>query len=412
MSNVSFADIEGGGGGNNSGGIVKTQGSQRQIPIVFFYTRSNKPSIDFVSKLSENILDISVNYSISASTAITFSVLDPGLEITKRNYFQPGQPFIYRSHNTKRLRDLNNYSQIAIDDYVGYIMEIADVTIEQSQGNSPIVRVQGYTRAIQQMKRDRQPGVIKGSNHQFVINAAKKYGLGAVVQPTSKDKNITSADGEKVADSLWDVLTRLASESKDENKNPYTIFESDGTLYFGTQQWLLYKWGHDSYPHTQFNKKLKKDVTTTRYVSYLHYPPRKINGVPDNRFVLNQMPTMHKAENDPLEGDGSCIVERLNGTRLRPGMTVNVGEIPWHTDDFLITSVDYQEMVTDPVNISFATPPIQEKKIKQIEVGTIYPGSIEWATVEAFAAVIPGSYYGSSHNRWRRGGFGGVSEIE
>lgn len=389
MAGIAFVDAEGGG----SFGVVRTQGSQRDVPIVFFYGSSQKPSIEFVSKLTENILDINVNYSLSAATAVTFSVLDPGLEITKRNYFQPGQPFIYRSHNSAVLRNVNNYSSIAIDDYVGYVMEVADVTIEQSQGNSPIVRVQGYTRAIQQMKRDRKPGVIKGSNHQFVINAANKYGLKAVVQPTSKDKNITSGDGEKVSDSLWDVLTRLASESKDENKNPYIIFESDGTLYFGTQQWLLYKWGHDSYSHTKFNTKLQKNITTTRYVTYLHYPPRKINGEPDNRFMLNKMPTMHKAENDPMEGDGSCVVERLNGTRLRPGMTVNVGDIPWFTDDFLITSVDFQEMVPDPVNVSFATPPTQETKIKQIEVGTIYPGSIEWATVEGYATANPGSSY-------------------
>jgi len=408
MTNTSshyFAEVDGGG----SFVTARVQGSQRDIPIVFFYSRTNTPTIDFVSKLTENIIDINVNYSISASTAVTFSVIDPGLEITKRNYFQPGQPFIYRSHNTKRLRDFNAYAQIAIDDYIGYVMEVADVTVEQSQGNSPIIRVQGYTRAIQQMKRDRKPGVIKGSNHQFVINAAKKYGLNCVVQPTSKDKNITSGDGEKVADSLWDVLTRLASESKDENKNPYTIFESDGTLYFGTQQWLLYKWGHDSYPHTQYNKKTEKNVTTTRFVTYLHYPPRKINGEPDTRFILNKMPTMHKAENDPNEGDGSCVVERLNGTRLRPGMTVNVGDVPWHTDDFLITSVDFQEMVADPVNISFATPPIQEVKIKQIEVGTIYPGSIEWATVEGFATVVPSSHYAT---KAPAGGGGRVAELE
>jgi len=124
---------------------------------------------------------------------------------------------------------------------------------------------------------------------------------------------------------------------------------------------------------------------------------------------LNKMPTMHKAENDPNEGDGSCVVERLNGTRLRPGMTVNVGDVPWHTDDFLITSVDFQEMVADPVNISFATPPIQEVKIKQIEVGTIYPGSIEWATVEGFATVVPSSFYAT---KAPAGGGGRVAELE
>lgn len=102
---------------------------------------------------------------------------------------------------------------------------------------------------------------------------------------------------------------------------------------------------------------------------------------------------MHKAENDPLEGDGSCVVDRLNGVRLRPGMTVNVGDVPWYTGDFLITSVEFDEMVPDPVAVQFATPPRQEKQVKQIGVGTIYPGSVDWATVEGLYAPSPNQTY-------------------
>lgn len=375
--------------------IIGTQGSTRDVPLVFFFNTGTQPNQTFITTMLNNIIDIKVSYSISASTAITFSIVDPGFEITKQNYFQIGQTFIYRSHNTDFIGTNNEYPGLATGAYFGYFMEIADVSIGQSQGNSPIVRVQGYTKAVQQMKRDRTPGVVKGANHNFVINAAKKYGLNAVCQPTSKDKNITSADGEKAADSLWDVLQRLASESKDENKNPYIMFEMDGTIYFGTQQWLMYKWGIDSYQHTKWNAKKKKNITTTRNVTYLHYPPRVVNGEKDTRFILMQLPDMHKAENDPLEGDGSCIVDRTNGTRLRPGMTVNVGDIPWHTGDFLITSVDFDEMVPDPVAVQFATPPIQENKVKQVSVGTIYPGSVEWSIIEGLSAPQPTPNYNS-----------------
>lgn len=403
MSNIAsnIARMESVGGADLP--FIRVQGSERDVPLVFLYGTTNSGKT-FVTKLYNQITDINVNYSLSASTAITFSVIDPGLELTKQNYFQVGQTFIYRSHNPSRIVQDGSMSAIALEDYLGYFMEVADVSIEQSQGNSPIVRVQGYTKAIQQMKRDRNPGAVKGENHTFVINAAKKYGLKAVCQETTKDKNITQADGEKVADSLWDVLNRLASESKDENKNPYTLFESDGTLYFGTQQWLMYKWGHDSYEHTKYNKKKKKNVTVTRKVTYLHYPPRIVDGNPDNRFVLHKMPTMHKAENDPMEGDGSCVVDRLNGVRLRPGMTVNVGDIPWHTDDFLITSVDFQEMVADPVSVSFATPPRQETKIKQIEVGTIYPGSVEWGTVQGLYTANPSPRNASATRNYEQQG--------
>lgn len=358
---------------------ISLQGVTRNVPLVFLYDSSVPKT--YITTLMNNIISLNVSYSISAATAVTFEVVDPGLLMTLNNYFQVGQTLIYRSHNTTVLANTDAMN-IGYEQYVGYFIEIADVTISQGQGNSPIVRVQCYTKAIQQMKRDRKPGVIKGTGSDFVINAAKKYGLQCVAQKTGQSQNITQASGENVADSLWDVLTRLAGESKDQNKNPFTIFESDGTLYFGSQQWLMYKWGLDSYVHQKWNKKLNKYQPVTRKLTYLNYPHReKADGTKDTRFTLMQLPTIHKSENDPLEGDGSCIVDRLNGVRLRPGMTVNVGDIPWFTDDFLITGVDYQEMVPDPVSVTFATPPRQEKNIKQIAVGKIYPGSVEWATV-------------------------------
>jgi hypothetical protein len=369
---------------------VVPRGSGRDVPIVYVYPSSETKPVQ-LTQLSEQIIDVTVSYSISAATAVTFSVIDPGLQLTLQNYFQPGQTIIYRSHNTFSAPGaetlVSNAASWASNSYVGYFMEIADVTIEQSQGNSPVVRVQCYTKAIQQMKRDRNPGVVKGTGTDFVQNAAKKYGLKCVAQKTSATRQITQADGDNVADSLWNVLEKLAGESKDENKNPFVIFESDGTLFFGSQQWLMYSWGHDSYIHKKFNAKNQTYSDITRRLTYLHYPPRIVSGKADNRFILHGLPSMHKSENDPMEGDGSCIVDRTNGVRLRPGMTVNVGSIPWFTDDFLITGVDFEELSPSPVNIKFATPPRQEKKIKQIEVGKIYPGSVSWSEVEGLISV-------------------------
>lgn len=358
---------------------LKIQQTGRDVPLVFLY-ESNIPKV-YITTLLNNIISLNVSYSISAATAITFEVIDPGLQMTLNNYFQVGQTVIYRSHSSTNIPP-EDALHIGAEQYLGYFMEIADVEISQGRGNSPTVRVQCYTKAIQQMKRDRKPGAIKGTGSDFVINAATAYGLKCVAQKTSQAQQITQADGENVAESLWDVLTRLASESKDQNKNPFIIFESDGTLYFGSQQWLMYKWGLDSYKHTSFNKAKQKNVEVTRYVTYLHYPHRlKPDGTRDTRFTLMGLPTMHKSENDPMEGNGSCIVDRRNGVRLRPGMTVNVGDIPWFNDDFLIQQVDFEEMVPNPVSVTFATPPRLEKNIREISVGKIYPGSVEWATV-------------------------------
>lgn len=367
---------------------VSIQGTERNVPIVWVYP-ATETTPAWVAQVGPHIIDLSVSYSISAATAITFSIIDPGLKMTLQNYFQIGQTIVYRSHNTSKIFSSNKVFQIANEEYKAYFMEVADVRIEQSGGNSPIVTISCYTKAIQQMKRDKKPGAIKGTASDYVKNAAKKYGLQAVVQKTSATRQISSGSDDQAADSVWTVLTNLASESKDEQKNPFLLFESDGILYFCSQQWLMYKWGHDSYDFTKINKKTKLPETTKRYVTYLHYPSRKIDGVPDNRLSLLQMPTFHKAENDPREGDGSCVVDRLNGVRLRPGMTVNVGDVPWFTGDYLIQSVTFSEMVSDPVNVSFSTPPVQEKQIKQIEVGKIYPGDTSWATIEGLIAVQP-----------------------
>jgi len=363
--------------------VRSVQGTNREVPIVWVYPKTETTPV-WLAKVDQQLLDMSVSYSISEATALTFTLIDPGFELTRQNYFQPGQTIIYRSHNSNVLLPNSSGSPyLGFSEYMGYFMEIADVNIEQSQGNSPIVRIQCYTKAVQQMKRDRQPGNIKGNGSEFVKKAAKKYGLNSVVQKTSASRQITTADSDNAADSLWTVLGNLASESKDENKNPFVMFESDGTLYFGSQQWIMYKWGHTSYQHTKYNKKTKKDVTETRYVTNLNYPSG------NDPFLLLKMPTMHKSENDPKEGNGSCIVDRINGTRLRPGMTVRVRGVPWFDDDFLITEVNFSELVPDPVNVSFATPPRSEKKIKQIEVGQIYPGSVEWATVVGISQQQP-----------------------
>ena len=399
MSNAAEVDT-----GSRFYPIQNIQGTKREIPIVWVYPKTDTTPV-WLAKVESNIIDISVSYSLNAATALTFSLVDPGLELTRQNYFQPGQTIIYRSHNSEYIIPVKNSSPLPPNEqYLGFFMEIADVTIEQSTSNSPTVRVQCYTKAIQQMKRDRKPGNIKGTGTDFVENAAKKYGLQVVAQKTSASRQITSADNDSAADSLWNVLERLASESKDENKNPFVIFESDGTLYFGSQQWIMYKWGHRAFEHMRYDKKKKKDVKETRYVTDLSFPSN------DSPFILLQMPTMHKSENDPKEGDGSCIVDRINGTRLRPGMTVRVSGVPWFDGDFLVTEVDFSELVPDPVSVKFATPPLQEKKVQHIEVGQIYPGAVDWATVVGLQEVQP-SIMSPEKGIAKQGGGGGVAEL-
>jgi hypothetical protein len=351
---------------------MKIEGSSRIVPVVFQNIQTGQQT-----SLTNNLLTLSVEFSMNGASALTMEIVDPGFEMAAKNYFQVGQTIMYKSQNISNLvvsaATGFNYSRAAT--FWNYPFELSSVDVSQTQGFSPVFKIQAFTKAIQQMKRDRKPSNIKGSGKLFVENAARKYGLQSVVQKTSKNQSITGASTDKQADSLWDVLTRLASESKDDKGNPFMCFEADGTLYFGSQSFLMHRWGVDSYiERVKTTKKIngvKKTVETleTRFCTKLTYPYK-----PEGQskyFTVMNLPSIQKSDNDPLYGSGSLIVERANGVRLRPGMTIYVGEIPYLSGYYLIDTVSFSEMSPDPVAVNFVTPERQPKYIKEIAVGPI-----------------------------------------
>lgn len=395
MSNISFIDT------NSSGSSSIEQlaehskqrfsGSKRNIPLVFIDVKDN----GFITQLNNNLLSLKVSYTLDEASALTFDIIDPGFEMTRNNYFQPGQTLIYKAAT------IDDFSSNSLDaqsiygeTYYGYPFEIADVQYAQSQGASPIVTIQAYTKAIQQMKRDRtEIGSIKGTGTAFVRNAAIKYGLEFVGEQTGKSQTITKASGEQQADSLWDVIKKLAGDAK------FVCFESDGTLYFGSQKWLLHKWGVEPYSFSKYDTKQQKNIQETRYRTFLSYPPYvdPFTKVANTKFILQQLPNIQVSINDPLEGNGSCIVDRINGVRLRPGMTAYVGEIPHVSGYFLITSVEFDELSPEPVAVNFRTIERLPKDIKQIQIGQRWAGKYKFPT-NLYSENYGGNYGGASTN--------------
>ena len=212
------------------------------------------------------------------------------------------------------------------------------------------------------MKRDKNPRAISSSSGTaFVREAAKKYGLDFVGEETSKSIKINKASGKSAADSLWNVLDNLANDAK------FKLFEADGTLYFASMKWLLHKWGTRSIGVT-----VEKKNTTTGNIEKKDIVRRFIPLVPGKLgkdFELMSLPEMHKSDNDPMDADGSATIARMNGTSLRPGMTVFVDGIPSFVGYYLINSVDYEELSPNPVSISFLTPEKDPKDIVQLPVG-------------------------------------------
>ena len=77
------------------------------------------------------------------------------------------------------------------------------------------------------------------------------------------------------------------------------------------------------------------------------------------------------------------VVDRLNGTSLRPGMTIQLKGIPMFgpyvgdngrivADDsglYLITNVDYDHLGTDPVKVTFRSPERKRQYVQQLGSG-------------------------------------------
>lgn len=318
--------------------------------------------------ISHNVTQASINYSMTLASELAFDVIDVDLLMSKNNYFILGRDVIYESHTLGR-----------VDSYTGEVrpirqlFEIADVTVSQGPGGSAVYSVKCYTKAIQQMKRDKKPGAIKGNGSQYIRNAARKYGLDVYWQETSKAKTISKASGSKQTESLWDVMSRLADDAK------FVLFEVDGILVFASEKFLMHKWGTNIRyvektvvdPKT---KKKKKKRLARRFIP-LQWPNGGDGyiGTP-GYFRLVERPTFRKSANDPYAGEGSCLVERFNGTQIRPGMTAYVGLVPNMSGYYLIDSVSYNEMVPDPVSVSFRTLTRDEEKekIELLPLGKTY----------------------------------------
>jgi len=326
----------------------------RSSNLQWFDTANN-----LLREIDASITSISVNYSMDMCAQLTVQVHDPNFELTKANYFSVTRNVKYQSF---AIQDFGaSATQTPNDATIKRLtqtFEIAAAQVAAGPGVSPIWTLELRTKAIQQMKRDRSPGTIKGSNADFARNAADKYGLLYYMQNTQKNKQITKASSQNRGDSTWDVISRLASDAK------FVTFETNGYLVFCSQKFLLGKWGINNgafdYIDPQTNKLGKVNF---------NYIPVTWPRVESDVIQLLTLPSMRTSDNDPLEATGSIVVDRLNGTSLRPGMTIRLQGIPTFEKFYLISAVTYDHFGTDPVQVELRTPEREEKNILEYVVG-------------------------------------------
>lgn len=308
--------------------------------------------------VSENLLNINVSYTMDMANQLSFQIVDPGLEMASNQYFIVGRDVVYETTSIRPIELITvEQETFPAISRVRHIYEISRVSVAQDgAGASPVYSIEAMPKAVQQMKRDKKPGNIGGSGYEFVKRAAKKYGLKFVGEKSTRVKAGSKNSGTGQQDSVWDRVTSIAQESQ------YVVFVSDGTLYFGSQKWFMFRWGTSKQPGKQKLDKNKKPILDKKGIPVRHpsrfFVPLEYPGTSDSRkrFEVLSMPQISKGENDPMEAEGSAIVARDNGVALRPGMTVRVNNIPFMEKYYLITSVTFQEQTTEPVSIQFRTP--------------------------------------------------------
>lgn len=330
-----------------------------------------------MANVASNLLNINVSYSMDMANQLSFSVIDPGFVMGSNNYFQVGVDVVYETTSIDKIRVASDESPIVTK--IKHLYEISSVQVSQQNSASPVWQVEAMPKAVQQMKRDKKPGSISGSGYTFVQRAAKRYGLKFVGEKSSRIKHESKNSGDKQSDSVWTVIKRIADDSQ------YMVFVQDGTLYFGTQKWLLYRWGTNVIKGTQkkdkkgkpiINKKTKKpEMNPDKYFIPMEYRGYTANPGP---FEVMSLPQISKNENDPMEASGSLQVSRRNGVQIRPGMTIRINNIPNMSGYYLVTSVTFEEQTTNPVGIEFRTPERlrkedgEEQEIPMLPVGRIF----------------------------------------
>lgn len=269
--------------------------------------------------LIESILEISVSLTLSGSSEISVTVVDPDFTFAKNNYFLIRRQVTYRNMQ----------------------FEIAAIETSRSDAVHPQHILQCRSKKVQEMKRDKQPEVYNGkSGYDLAQQKASQFGMNFVGERTTQKQAIVKIQNSNTDDSVWSVLQSLAGEQQ------FVCFESENTLFFCSEKFLLGKWGDPSFQYGTF-----------RVVPYV-WPEPSANAFPTalGKYILMDIPSIRRSDDDINAASGSMVVDRVNGVNLRPGMTVHIEGIPSFTGPYIITDVSFNEGEPDPVQVQFRTP--------------------------------------------------------
>lgn len=250
------------------------------------------------------VTSLKFSWTIDAVSQLNVELLDPGLRMLDNNYFLLRRDVIYR----------------------GQQFEIARVGVGPGEAGSPKITLECRSKPSQLMKRDKNPEAYSGiSATDYARIVAGRFGLAFVGQQTAKQRIIAKSSSEKADESVWTVLKRSADDAQ------FVVFEVNNTLYFGSEEWLLGKWG---------NVDLTYGFGADR----------------NDPFSLYQIPACGRSDDDATAASFKAVVERAGGESLRPGMTVNLQGITSFNGQYLVVDVEYEVGNRNPVSVSGRTP--------------------------------------------------------
>ena len=261
------------------------------------------------NQINQCVTKLEFSWTLDLVSEMSFEVVDKDFFLYNRNSFLIRRDVIYDNS----------------------IFEMSSISIRQPQGYSPVVSVKARKKVLQMMKRDKNPEAYGGRTAtDFAASVAERYRLDFVGEPTSKSKVLGKSSGSSTDDSVYDVLKRSAGEAN------FIVFESENTLYFASEQWLIGRWANVPISWPNF-------VSDTFFGS-------------QSPFFTFGMPECSKSDDDPYAASFKALVNRENGIQLRPGMTVNLSGINSFEGQYLISEVSYEEGQNKPVSISCRTP--------------------------------------------------------
>lgn len=274
--------------------------------------------------ITDSITEMSISLTLNGSSEVSVSVIDVDFAMAKANYFQVRRDVFYRD----------------------IFFELTAVSVSRSESIHPLYELECRSKAVQLMKRDKRPEAYNGiSAFELAKRMASRYNMHFFGEPTAKKQAIVKAKSSTEDDSVWTVLQSLAGEQE------FICFESQNTLFFTSEKYLLGKWGDPkfSYGNLQFIPFIWPEPSTKLF-------PEAID-----KYILLDMPDVRRSDDDIKAASGSMLVDRTNGKNLRPGMTIYLGGIPDFEGLYIISDVSFSEGTPDPIQVQFRTP-VEPKK--------------------------------------------------